>query len=112
MFKDVHIEISSGREVHQSGPGVQRLKYRYRLSSATTQAWQQMVVDRFDEAIEPDQVTATVFVWGNNLDLVCCANDFDHCFARLLNTIEVTNQDYSTVREQDALNLKLPSIVH
>ena len=96
MFEDVHIEISSGREVHPSGSGVELLRYRYRLSSATTQTWQQMVVDRFDEATAPDQVTATVFVWGNNLDLLCSANDFDYCLERLLEAIEVTNRDYST----------------
>ena len=96
MFEDVQIEIGSGPEVSPFGSFVGHLRHRYRLSSATTQAWQQMLVDRFDAAIAPDQITAAVFVWGNTLDLVCSANDLDYCFESLLNTIELTNRDYST----------------
>ena len=93
MFEDVHIEIGSGPEISPFGSFVGHLRHRYRLSSATTQAWQQMLVDRFDAAIAADHVTAAVFVWGNTVDLVCSANDFDHCFERLLNSIDVTNRD-------------------
>jgi hypothetical protein len=55
-----------------------------------------MLVDRFDAAIALDKITAAVFVWGNNLDLMCSAIEFDHCFELLLKTIEVTNREYST----------------
>ena len=65
-------------------------------AEAGAQAWQQMLVDRFDAAIAPDQITAAVFVWGNTLDLMCSANDLDYCFELLIKTIEVTNRDYST----------------
>ena len=96
MFEEVHIEVGSAPEISPFGSFVGHLKHRYRLSSATTHAWEQMLVDRFDAAIAPAQITAAVFVWGNTLDLMCSANDLDYCFELLIKTIEVTNRDYST----------------
>jgi hypothetical protein len=55
-----------------------------------------MLVYRFNAAIAADQVTAAVLVWGKTLDLVCSASDFDYCLECLLNTIEVTNRQYTT----------------